>query len=106
MKRRGKVIHVDFNKERRKPPAHLGGGPRFVVGVFVAALVAVVVLMALASPSMVTSAFFAPTAIVVAVLAALGARRVMARAQVDMLHKAMMEKQKEDDEGPGGRTLH
>lgn len=83
----GKVIRVNFRGFRKTPPGSFGGGAGFLFAVFAATLAAELAAAALFIPRWMTSGFFAPIVVVVAVLAATGARRLRVRWEVARLHR-------------------
>lgn len=102
-----KIIYVDFTGKKKSGPLRFGGGTIGILAVFFVVLAAVVVWVALAAPGWLMSAFFAPTAIMISVLAALGYRRAAIAWQVRRMYKEM----NLNKDGPGsgstsGRVLH
>ncbi len=83
----GKVVYVDFRNRRPPPAGGFGGGPGFLLAVFLAVLFAELLAAAAFHPSVISSFFFGPTVTAVAVLAALGARRVLVRVRVARLYR-------------------
>jgi len=105
---REKVIRVDFRKGRKPSTAGFGGGPRLLFAVFLGILFAQLTLVAAFYPKAIGSFFFGPTVIAVAVLVTLGARRLIARAQVARLYRrtAGSPSPSDRDDDHRGRTLH
>ena len=102
-----KIIYVDFVEKKRSQPFGFGGGPKVTLAVFFLTLSALVVTVALAMPEWLLSAFFAPTAIAVSVVLALGIRRAVIRWQVGRLYRSMPKGSGGSDGGTSsGRTLH
>ncbi len=102
-----KVVYVNFSKGRKPTAGGFGGGPRLLFGVFAAVLVVELLAAAVFYPRAITSGFFAPTVIAVAVAATLGARRLIARAQVAHLHRqASRNRDFHDHDDSTSRTLH
>lgn len=101
---REKVIFVDFRKGRRPPPKGFGGGPRFVFGLFLAVLLAELAGAAAAlGRSAIASPFFAPAAVAVAVAAAVGVDKLVARVRLARLGRRPPAHFGGDHEG---HTLH
>ena len=90
---KGKVVYVDFRKGRRPTTGGFGGGPRLVSAVFLGVLLAELLAVAMLRPAVISSGFFGPTVIAVAVLVTLGVRRAVARFQVARAYR--------DSLGPG-----
>lgn len=104
-----KVIYVDFAEKRRSRPFSLGGGPRFTVGVFFVVLLALTGFCAYLWPQWLTTGFFAPTVIVLAVLATLGAKKAVIAFQMARLSRTPVHNDKKSfgsSDDRGGRTLH
>jgi hypothetical protein len=104
----GKVVHIDFRKGRKPSSGGFGGGPRLLFTVFLCVLILELLIAAVLYPSAISSAFFGPTVIAVAVACTLGLRRLIARMQVASLYRATREAKapsQPDDENTG-RTLH
>lgn len=104
-----KVIYVDFAEKRRSRPFALGGGPRLTVGVFFAVLLALVGVSAYLLPQWLTSGLFAPTLILLSVIAALGVKRAVIAFQMARLRRGASHFEKNSFNGSddrGGRTLH
>ncbi len=102
----GKVVYVDFGRQRKPTAGGFGGGPRLLLAVFLAVLGVELLAVAAWHPSAITSFFFGPTVIAVAVVATLGVRRVIARVQVARMYRKTL---RGGDSGSGGtsrRTLH
>lgn len=102
-----KVVYVDFTGKKKAGPLRFGGGPGSTLLVFSLVLAAVVVWVAIFAPAWLFSAFFAPTAIVISVLAALGFRR----AAIAFTVRRMYSEMKQDKGGTGSgsspdRILH
>jgi hypothetical protein len=103
---RNKVVYVDFGKGNRTATGGFGGGPRFLFGVFVAILVIELFVVAVWYASAISSAFFGPTVIMVAVLGTLAARRLIARAQVAYLYRKTTRDTDEPPDEQTGDWLH
>jgi hypothetical protein len=103
----GKVIHIDFQKGRKPVRGAFGGGPRLVVAIMAATLAVIVAAVAAVHPEGIASPFFGPVAVVVAVLMALGARKVIAYLQAHRLHRELADRSSSGpDDNPRGHTLH
>lgn len=106
---KGKVVYVDFGRGRKPTSGGFGGGPRVLFAVFLGVLILELLGAAVLYPSAIGSFFFGPTVIAVAVLCTLGARRIIARVQVSLLHHrtfATGVDHDRDDDDHTGRTLH
>lgn len=103
-----KVVRVDFRRKRRPTRGGFGGRPAVLLGIFGAVLGVELLGAAALHPRMIGSSFFAPTAIAVAVVCTLAARRVIARVQVAQLHRRIVgeELARERNDGSRDRTLH
>lgn len=104
-----KVVYVDFRKGRRPTSGGFGGGPRMLFLVFLAVLILELLVAAAIYPSAITSFFFGPTVIALAVACTLGARRIVARYQVGRMYRRTMGghgRFDRDDDDHTGRTLH
>ncbi len=103
-----KVIRVDFRRKRRPGSGGFGGGPRSLLGIFAAVLGVELLATATFHPRVIGSSFFAPTAIAVAVVCTLAARRVIARVQVSRLHRQTVANAADPhrDHDSRDRTLH
>lgn len=97
-----KIIYVDFVEKKRSRPFAVGGGPRVTVIAFFAFLCVFVVATALCLPEHLTSGFFAPTAIAVSVLLALGVKRLVIRYHVGSMYRLANETRRDSS----SRTLH
>ncbi len=100
----GKVVYVDFRK-RGAPRSGFGGGPRFVLAVFVLVLLLELLVVAAWHPASIGSPFFGPTVIAVAVVVTVGVRRLTARCQVRRLYRSTLGRNP-PRQGRSDRTLH
>ncbi len=103
-----KGIRVDFRKSRKPSTGGFGGGPRLLFTVFLGVLGAQLAFVAAFYPAAIGSFFFGPTVIAVAVLATLGARRIIAGMQISRLHRRTLggASPSDQDDDHQGRTLH
>lgn len=103
-----KVVRVDFRRKRRPGSGGFGGSSRSLIGIFAAVLGLELLAAAAFHPGGIGSSFFAPTAIAVAVICTLAARRMIARVQVSRLHRqaAGGSRDRPRDAASPDRTLH
>jgi hypothetical protein len=82
MKPTKNVVFVDFRKNRGSTLRGGGGGMGLATGVFAGLLALELLGAAVFLPSAISSPFFGPTVIALAVAGALGARRAASRVEV------------------------
>ncbi|PLX46168.1 MAG: hypothetical protein C0609_01150 [Deltaproteobacteria bacterium] len=102
----GKIIDWEKHRKRSKEKAKTSWlapfyGPRGTMWTFLATLFALLILVAIVVPAYITSSFFAPTAILIAVLLTLWLNRVKKRAEINRMYRQMKEREaRENDEQP------
>ncbi len=101
------VVFVDFRKGRKSTLRGAGVGSKFAMGLFLVLLALELLGAAVLIPSAIGSAFFGPTAIAIAVVGALGARRAVSRLELARTRRRFA-KQRTDgrDDGQPRHTLH
>lgn len=102
-----KIIFVNFATRRKDDTLSFGGGPKFMTGVFFSVLAGLVVLIALLWPELLLSYFYGPTLILIAVLAAVAARKILIKIQVARFARKMQAaRAKAERKETDGRVLH
>ncbi|PLX42874.1 MAG: hypothetical protein C0608_01150 [Deltaproteobacteria bacterium] len=103
----GKII--DWEKHRKKKSRERKSswlspffGPRGTMWTFLAALLALLLLVALVVPSYITSSFFAPTVILIAILLTLWLGKVKKHAEINRMYRQLKEREarEHDDNSP------
>ncbi|TLN14192.1 hypothetical protein FDZ71_08030 [bacterium] len=87
--------------KRRKGKGAFGVSKKAAVGFFLAGLALFVAATAFLSPKLVYWPFYAPVAVMVALLLALGVRKLFLRVEAGRLHRELLRRAEDQSGGPG-----
>jgi hypothetical protein len=95
-----------FNPFRRRSPSgRFGLGKKGFAGLFLAGLLLCLVLTAVVEPGLMYGGFFAPVVVLLSLLFALGAKKLLLKMEVHLLHRELVKRSEREEKG-GQDLLH